>query len=299
MIKRTSAQLANAQRVEARHNIQGCDDSESLFHLSSAPPLQKHIKAAEIFLEVRHFVPTRFEDKIKYMMAIERNRKAFLEERKRAKELLALGLASHELRASILGKPSPSAETSDEITARKEKEAAEAREENRLFALYELHEDRKRYNKEYETSYNQNKLHKAHHFAKMFIGKCSELQMETALRQNVVSLRAMGHKLAGKGRRCLMEVDEARNGSDSVIEPKLIPSEARWLTSEVSPLSPHTKKTKSGLGRDKRKRRTYNKDRTIPRRKTRRARKTLRQNRERLALTRRVVLQSCRKLPAL
>ena len=68
-----SAQDINQERVQHRFAIQGLSDqeeiSESLFHLSSAPPLQKHVKVQEIFLEVQHFVPTRFEDKMKYLMA--------------------------------------------------------------------------------------------------------------------------------------------------------------------------------------------------------------------------------------
>ena len=76
----TPAQLANDAAVNNRFQIQGFDPEEhhettSVFDLSSAPPLQKHTSTAEIFMEVQHFVPTRFEDQMKFMMTIEANRK--------------------------------------------------------------------------------------------------------------------------------------------------------------------------------------------------------------------------------
>ena len=85
----TPAQDANNERVQKRFNVQGLvADEESVFKLTSAPPLQKHIKTSDIFMEVQHFVPTRFEDKMKFMIMIETNRKKFLAERKRAKSSL-------------------------------------------------------------------------------------------------------------------------------------------------------------------------------------------------------------------
>ena len=242
-----SAQDINQERVEHRFAIQGLSDqeeiSESLFHLSSAPPLQKHVKVQEIFLEVQHFVPTRFEDKMKYLMAIERNRQIFAEERKRAKEMLALGLASKELRKTILGTPVATPLTKKEEEERRLKEGKEAEEENRMFELYELHEDRKRYNQQFVDNYNSHKLYAAHDYAKQFIGKCSEKQMEVALRQNVVVLRALGKGLGKKGRRCSMSVEDARGTSYEVIEPKMLPQELQCLKKNIHPFSP-TKKIK-------------------------------------------------------
>ena len=317
----TPAQQANANQIANRfqHNIQGID-TESLFHLSSAPPLQVAKKTSEIIGEVVHFVPTRFEDKVNYMMAIERNRKAFMEERKRAKELLALGLASHDLRQSILGKPSPSDETAEQIKQRQAQESKEAQEENHIFQLYELHEDRRRYNQQFVDNYNANKFSKSHHFAKQYIEKCDpERDMETALRQNVITLRAMGADIGKKGRRCRLGVDEAGGNvhanDDPVSEPKilqkrvmpLIPveGEAYWLEPEISPLSPTKQRTK----RMKTKTNCYASKSTQPKitskrqhRSTKHSKRTLQLDRNKLALNRRVVLHSFRKigkLPAL
>jgi hypothetical protein len=147
----TPAQDANNERVQKRFNVQGLvADEESVFKLTSAPPLQKHIKTSDIFMEVQHFVPTRFEDKMKFMIMIETNRKKFLAERKRAKELIALGLASAELKQNMFGKKRNAPETMEQQEKRRIAEGIAAQEENRLFALYELHEDRKLYYKTFQ-----------------------------------------------------------------------------------------------------------------------------------------------------
>ena len=77
------------------------DDAESLFNLCAAPRLRA-VRGGASGKKARppatHFVPTRFEDKVKYMQAIERNRAAFLAQRRRQLELLELGLASAEVR---------------------------------------------------------------------------------------------------------------------------------------------------------------------------------------------------------
>ena len=224
----TPAQLANDAAVNNRFQIQGFDPEEhhettSVFDLSSAPPLQKHTSTAEIFMEVQHFVPTRFEDQMKFMMTIEANRKKFLAERRKAKELLSLGLASADLRKKMFGKKPKRSETDAEAEVRRLKEAKAAQEENRLFALYELHEDRKFYNKSFVNNYQTNQLQKAHHFAEKYIDKCAIDDMEVALRQNVIALRAMGKDIGKKGRDCEMWVEEARGNDNNVLQPKILP----------------------------------------------------------------------------
>jgi len=300
MKMQTPAQLANDAAVNDRFKIQGfdphhdADTTSSVFDLSSAPPLQKHTSTAEIFMEVQHFVPTRFEDQMKFMMTIEANRKKFLAERRKAKELLSLGLASADLRKKMFGRKPKQLETDAEAEVRRLEEEQAAQEENRLFALYELHEDRKFYNKSFVNNYQSNQLHKAHHFAEKYIDKCDIDDMEVALRQNVIALRAMGKGIGKKGRDCEMWVEEARGNDYNVLQPKVLPDDTTWLKRHSkSPFSP------SGLGHKKQKKNKVHHRRTLRNIQTKHTKRALRKRQQHVALNRRVVTHSLRKLPAL
>ena len=299
----TAAQLANNQKVQQRFHVQGLDDdasADSLFNLSSAPPLKKHVNAAEIFLEVQHFVPTRFEDQMKFMIMIETNRKKFLAERKRAKELMSLGLASADLRNTMFGKPKKMPETVKEKEARRQTEAKAAQDENRLFALYELHEDRKSYNKQFTTSYKRKQFHKAHHFATKYLEKCSDEQREVALRQDVIALRQMGKKIGKRNRNCEMWVEEARGNCYDVLEPKVLPDTTHWLQANVSPfqLTRNSGRSRDTAGKKNKNKNSRHQNRSgrLHKVQTVKAKRALRASRQQLALHRRVVMHSAKKI---
>ena len=235
-------------------------DPESLFNLSEAPRLRT-VRDGAAGNKVRpvstHFVPKRFEDKVKYMQNIERNRAAFLKERRRQLELLELGLASAEVRAAVMGRRAAVPETAAQKDARRKREAAASREENRLWRAYELHEDRTRLNAGFERGHRKRDFLRAARFAEEYVQKSSEWDLEAALRQKVVACRALasaskkssvwratqtgakdgGNRYVKRGSGLVHHsVESARQlDNDAVVSPKFGPQNDAKLSPNKSP----------------------------------------------------------------
>jgi hypothetical protein len=125
--------------------------------------------------------------------------------------------------------------------------------------------------------------------------------MEIALRQNVIALRRMGKSIGKRGRDCEMKVEEARGNSYNVLKPKIIPDNTERLTKNISPLSPPSKKCiKNVKVGSKNKNGIINinsRERRLQKIKKKKSKRQLKQRNETLALNRRRVMNSVRKLP--
>ena len=218
------------------------DDTESLFNLSAAPALKKVRNAgqAEVRPDTIQWVPTRFEDKVAYMMTIERNRKAFLAERRRQRELVELGLASAEVRAMIMGRKPKPKETEEERIERRKREAALSKAENELWELFELHQERKRLTSAFEQHHRHQEFAKSAYFAKHYVEKASDQDLEAALRQKVAAFRALAssahYSEVSPGLCSHHTVESARDlRKNSVTEPKFKRKKAAKLSPNKSP----------------------------------------------------------------
>ena len=197
---------------------------------------------------ISNFVKASFEDKMNYMQQIE-NKDRNLAARKldptiiERKQILNQQNQLHKL---IFGDKETNKPTSEHQSFELDKWGKHAA----LLPLYEKTKDNQIKNENKRTghplfqinlNYHNQKYQEAHENAKKYLTICQDDEMEMAYRQNVITLRALGNESETQGRRCKMELEEAKGTSylsnnlsgprnrktfryfklDDVVEPKI------------------------------------------------------------------------------
>ena len=138
--------------------------------------------------EYKPVAPTRFLDKVEFLMRLEQKRRRFAEERKDLGNFIDTPTQKIDFRSLLDTK------TAEELDAEIREAEERARYENKLMRQWELRNDRKFYNAECLRYMSQKKYGKALEYSRLYITKCEPEKMQSALERQEEILRVMGKK---------------------------------------------------------------------------------------------------------